>query len=300
MSATNIDFSERADDGLQYTVQRSHENDIKASMRESISKSKDEHVAEKARKHAEWFEKISKEGSRSAVTKYVIDGLKRIGNPVPEQVPTTSTGMIRRTRSLQDLRMSHDSFYKSRRYLEKDFLPLVWLNMYAYLSEPKNILDGNERYKDCTWLREFRTSSQTTRIFSFQPVNFTMALLKFKEAPDELIATLEQYNSDIRTRDLTEEMIKYALKDSHNPPIEDAFYFLLDKIVEAVDNPTAHDDGSAHASERISGLREAYGKFNDVPDAETSDNEPPASRSKVRDFLHNSIEKDDGAEASCK
>jgi hypothetical protein len=104
----------------------------------------------KAREHLGRFRQFSEQGGGSAVTEYVMSGLERMANSAPDQVPMTSTGMLRRAKSLQDLRMSHNAFWKSRRYLEKDCLPRAWLKMHAYLSDSKNILDGNERYKDCT------------------------------------------------------------------------------------------------------------------------------------------------------
>ena len=106
--------------------------------------------AGKAREHLGRFRHFSEKGGGSAVTEYVMSELERMANSAPDQVPMTSTEMLRRAKSLQDLRMSHNAFWKSRRYLEKHYRPRVWLKMHAYLSDSKNILDGNERYKYCT------------------------------------------------------------------------------------------------------------------------------------------------------
>jgi hypothetical protein len=173
----------------------------------------------------------------------------------------------------------------------------VLLIIHAYLSEPKNILDGKERYKDCVWLEEFKTSNQATSVFSFQPESFERSLVKFKEAPDELITTLEQYNSDIRTRDVAEGLVEFALENSAKAS---AFCFLMDKVSKAIKNPRAREGDDPHVSDRIVGLKEAQQSLEKSPDADNATNEQdqaPPFRAHIDKFLLESIEKDDGVEA---
>lgn len=175
------------------------------------------------------------------------------------------------------------------------------LNIHAYISEPNNILGNKEKYEACVWLPEFQTASKTTDIFSFQPESFQSSLSKFNEAPDELITILEQYNSDIRTRDVAEEMVKYAMGSSED--VKTAFYFLMDKIKEAIDNPRAKTGTGSYVSERMRGLRTAYQEVGKAPDARAAASEQGrilSSKEKVREFLLESIEKDDGVETSRK
>lgn len=227
-------------------------------------------------------------GSRESKQKRT--GLKVIGDKL----------FHRKASDKQNLHTSQGMFWQLRQD-EQDFFPLVLLNIHAYISEPNNVLGNKEKYKACVWLPEFQTPRKTTDIFSFQPESFQSSLLKFNEAPDELITILEQYNSDIGTRDVAEETVKYALGSSED--VKTAFFFLMDKIKEAKDNPRAETGTGSYDSEPMRGLRTAYQEVEKALDAHAAASEQGqvlSSKEKVREFLLESIEKGDGVETSRK
>ena len=223
----------------------------------------------------------------------------------PKQKRTGFKGFVDKFRpskafDKQRLHTSQGMFWQLQRE-EQDFFPLVLLNIHAYISNPKNILGNQEKYKACDWLHEFQTATKTTGVFSFQPESFQLSLLKFNEAPGDLITILEQYNSDIRTRDVAEEMVKYAMRSSED--VKTSFCSLMGKIAKAIDNPRAQAEPDLHISERMFGLKEAHRESEKPQDARGAADEQEQvsnSRDRIRKFLEESMDKDDGVEASRK
>ena len=126
---------------------------------------------------------------------------------------------------------------KSQEFNETFFLPQVWLNMCTFFVQPEETLE--KRYASLDWLREFTGSHPFDRSQAdpSSPAhqspnsllgNFSQSFKKFSEAPDEFILCLQQYDTDVRDRDLAEYLTVYALRIG----LTGSLWYLLEKIAQ--------------------------------------------------------------------
>ena len=159
--------------------------------------------------------------------------------------------------------------------------------MCSFIVDPGRALVS--RYKSYDWLQEFTKPNQASRPSGFTPEDFGNASMKFNEAPDEFIQRLEQYNSDIRIRDLSEEMVMYAF---HNTFRAKAWVFLMEKVAKVLEDSKVSTGASRLTlSSRLKGLDDALRKALAIDDADTR---------LTSVFLERSIAEDNGEEASSK
>ena len=164
--------------------------------------------------------------------------------------------------------------------------------MCSFIGDPRRALGSKHGSYD--WLQEFTKPNQANGPSRFTPDGFSKSLMKFNEAPDELIQRLEQYNSDIRIRDLSEEMVRYACRRNYTAK---AWIFLMDKVAKLLEDSKVSTVASPPTlSDRSKELHDALEKAREAEDADTQ-----LTKTKpVSAFLERSIAEDNREEASSK
>ena len=190
----------------------------------------------------------------------------------------------------KELRNLHLEFLESQKSLEQYFLPHLWLDICSFIMDADRSL--RSRHGSYEWLPEFSRPSEAGRYSRFTPETFSKSILKFNEAPDEFIRRLEEYNSDIRVRDVSEEMIKYAMAYDDTAR---SWIFLMEKIAKVLDEPKSSVKKAPDSlSARSKGLHRALEVSEDpvVTQGQTS------TSAWMRTFIERSIAEDSVEESS--
>lgn len=203
------------------------------------------------------------------------------------------------------------SILREEEQRQEPVLSRTWLDICSHILKPENALGQKYTSRPVTELekederhdrlREFTTTDRDTGISGSQRGSFSRSLIKFYKDPDGLISCLKGYNRDIRVRDLSEEMLGYALDRCQEPGAEEAFYSLMERLTEILnDSMVSTKSNFAGSSRRVTNLTKLLRKAEEAPARILPGSERSKAAEAIRKYVERTVDQDDVGEAASK